>query len=206
MTLVYGIKLGMGQFYTINGQTFSTTLLKIGPCFVIKKTFKEIDGYNSIQVGFGFCSYKALNKSQRGYFESKNLIPFLYLNQFFVSNPNNFSIGQSLDTLAFNIFDFISIRSKTIGKGFSGVMKRYNFNKGPKTHGSKNHRQPGAIGQGTTPGRVFKGKKLAGNLGNKYRITSNLQILKINYKENLVWIKGNIAGGKHSLLLSFFTK
>lgn len=205
MNIIFGKKLGMGHFFTVNGKTFATTILKIGPCFIIKKNFTKFDGYNSIQVGYGFCFLNRLNNAQRGYFTSKNLIPFLFLQEFFVSNPDNFRIGQSLDTLIFQSQNKISLKSKRIGKGFCGVRKRYHFHKGPKTHGSKNYRQPGSIGQGTTPGRVFKGKKLAGNMGSTYKITKNLSILKIDYTENLLWVKGNIAGSKNALLVNLIT-
>lgn len=206
MIKLFGIKLIMNQFFTLTGKTYANTLIKIGPCFIINKKFKEIDGYNAIQLGYNYCKDQVLNKSKLGYLQHQNIIPLTFLKEFLIENPNKFRIGQILDSSFFIENEYILIKNKTIGKGFCGVIKRYNFVKGPLTHGSKNHRQPGSIGQGTTPGRVFKGKKLSGNMGKKQRISVNLQILKINYLENILFIKGNFAGNFNSIITIYKNK
>lgn len=200
MNLLCGKKLGMTRFYTLEGSSCASTLVELGPCFIVKKKFEEIDGYNAIQIGYNICSTKHLTKAYLGIFENSNLIPLSYLYEVLNVNPNDFRIGQSLDTARLRFTTSLFVKSQTIGKGFCGVIKRYNFARGPKTHGSKHHRKPGSIGQGTTPGRVFKGKKMAGNVGSKFHVTVNLRILKINPKKNLVWFKGSFAGSTNAFI------
>lgn len=201
MNQLMGKKIGMNQFINKTTKVTASTLLNIGPCFVIKKTLGYTKESNVIQIGYGFCSEKQLKSAPFGHLQHLNLIPLMTIQEFLVPKSNKFRIGQILDASFFINKVFITIRSTRIGKGFCGVIKRYNFVRGPLTHGSKNHRQPGSIGQGTTPGRVFKGKKLSGNLGKHKKRSINLAILKIDLLENLLWIKGNIAGFKNS----FFT-
>jgi len=200
MLRIIGKKIVMTQFFTKIGQTYASTVIRITPCFITNLKFKEIDGYNAIQIGYELSLNKSLTRPINGICEKNNLIPLKYKKEFSIENPNNFRIGQTFDTLALLSTKNIAIQSKTIGKGFCGVRKRYQFSTGPLSHGSKSHRQPGAIGQGTTPGRVFKGKKLAGNSGNKKIIILNLQILQINTVENLLIVKGNCAGKKNTFL------
>jgi len=125
------------------------------------------DGYNAIQIGYGTVTSKSLTQPELGHLQKSNIQPLNYLKEFRVSNPENFEVGQVINVESFETGQFVDITGKSSGKGFSGLQKRHQFTRGPMTHGSKNHRNPGSIGMGTTPGRVLPGKRMAGQLGNK---------------------------------------
>ena len=200
-----GYKIGMTQLFDPSGNAIPVTLLKIGPCIITQIKTIPNEGYNSIQIGYQDLPYKLLNQPQLGHLQKSNLPPLKYLKEFHIKNPTEFKIGQLLTTDLFEKGQTISIRGKSIGKGFSGLQKRYNFERGPMTHGSKNHRAPGSIGMGTTPGRVLPGKKMAGQLGNKKVTIKKLQIVQINLDENLLIVKGSVPGKSGNLLSISFT-
>ena len=162
-----GNKIGMTQIFDEFGNIIPVTILKVGPCVItqIKNTSK--DGYDSIQIGYGSVSSKTLTQPELGHLQKFNSQPLKYLKEFKVNENHEFKITQILNVNSFSLGQLVNIRGKSIGKGFSGLQKRYNFSRGPMTHGSKNHRAPGSIGMGTTPGRVLPRKKMAGQLGNK---------------------------------------
>ena len=176
-----GNKIGMTQIFDETGNIIPVTILKVGPCIVTEVKTTEKNGYNSIQVGYGDVSSKSLT-------------------EFRMNKESEFKIGQVLNVDAFEPGQLINIQGKTIGKGFSGLQKRHNFTRGPMTHGSKNHRAPGSIGMGTTPGRVLPGKKMAGQLGNKIITIKNLKVIQINSEENILVIKGSVPGKPGNLL------
>mgnify|MGYP001389146496 CR=1 FL=1 len=171
-----GNKIGMTQIFDESGNIIPVTILKVGPCVITQVKTKVKDGYNAIQVGYNNVSSKSLNQPKLGHLQKSNIQPLKYLKEFRVSDPTNFSVGQVLDVESFVAGQLINVTGKSIGKGFSGLQKRHNFARGPMTHGSKNHRAPGSIGMGTSPGRVLPGKKMAGQLGNK---TANIKKLKM---------------------------
>merc|ERR1712115_461110 len=150
--------------------------------------------------GYGGTHSKSLTQPELGHLEKSNIQPFKYLKEFRVDPSENFKIGQTLNLESFTTGQFVDITGKSIGKGFSGLQKRHKFSRGPMTHGSKNHRQPGSIGQGTSPGRVFPGKKMAGQFGNKTVKVKNLKIIQINVDENILVVKGSIPGKPGNLL------
>ena len=196
-----GNKIGMTQIFDESGNIIPVTILKVGPCVVtqIKTILKE--GYNSIQIGYGKTANKSLTQPELGHLQKSSIKPLKYLKEFRVpKNIENFKIGQILNVDSFSVGQLVNIRGKSIGKGFSGLQKRHNFTRGPMTHGSKNHRAPGSIGMGTTPGRVLPGKKMAGQLGNKIITEKNLKIIQINSEENLLVIKGSIPGKPGNLV------
>ena len=195
-----GNKIGMTQIFDEFGNIIPVTILKIGPCVItqIKTNLKH--GYNSIQIGYGITSSKNLTQPNLGHLEKSNIQPFKYLKEFRVDTPENFKIGQTLNLESFTTGQFVDITGKSIGKGFSGLQKRHNFSRGPMTHGSKNHRQPGSIGQGTTPGRVFPGKRMAGQLGNKKTKIKQLKIIQVNKDTNTLVIKGSVPGKPGNLI------
>merc|ERR1712071_511006 len=171
-----GNKIGMTQIFDEAGNIIPVTILKIGPCVITQVKTILNDGYEAIQVGYGNVSNKSLTQAELGHLQKSNIQPLKYLKEFRVNNPEEFQVGQILNVEAFNSGQLVGITGKNSGKGFSGLQKRHNFARGPMTHGSKNHRQPGSIGMGTSPGRVLPGKKMAGQLGNK---TANIKKLKI---------------------------
>ena len=195
-----GNKIGMTQIFDESGNIIPVTILKIGPCIITQIKTKSKDGYDSVQIGYGNVSSKLLTQSQLGHLQKSNIQPLKYLKEFRITESDEFEIGQVLNIDSFSQGQLVNIRGKTIGKGFSGLQKRHNFTIGPMTHGSKNHRAPGSIGMGTTPGRVLPGKKMSGQLGNTFRTVKKLQIVQIDLEENILVIKGSVPG-KHGNLL-----
>jgi large subunit ribosomal protein L3 len=195
-----GNKIGMTQIFDETGNIIPVTILKVGPCIVTEVKTTEKNGYNSIQVGYRDVSSKSLTQSELGHLQKSNIQPLKYLKEFRMNKESEFEIGQVLNVDAFEPGQLINIQGKTIGKGFSGLQKRHNFTRGPMTHGSKNHRAPGSIGMGTTPGRVLPGKKMAGQLGNKIITIKNLKVIQINSEENILVIKGSVPGKPGNLL------
>ena len=195
-----GNKVGMTQIFDEFGNVIPVTILKIGPCVVTQIKSILNDGYNAIQVGYGNVNSKYLTQSQLGHLQKSNIQPLKYLKEFRVTNPEEFQIGQVLSVESLSINQLINITGKTNGKGFSGLQKRHNFTRGPMTHGSKNHRAPGSIGMGTSPGRVLPGKKMAGQLGNKITNIKKLKVIQINSEENILIVKGSVPGKPGNLI------
>ena len=195
-----GNKIGMTQIFDESGNIIPVTILKVGPCVVTQVKTKSKDGYDSIQIGYSNVSSKSLTQPELGHLQKSNIQPLKYLKEFRINENSEFQIGQVLNVDSFELGQLVNIQGKTVGKGFSGLQKRHNFTRGPMTHGSKNHRAPGSIGMGTTPGRVLPGKKMAGQLGNKIRTIKKLKIIQINSKENILVIKGSVPGKPGNLL------
>ena len=196
-----GNKIGMTQLFDKSGVIIPVTILRVGPCIVTQIKTLQNEGYNAIQIGYGNISGKSLPQSQLGHLQKFNIQPVKYLKEFRVNQtPHFLKIGKILKVNLFKSGEFINIRAKSTGKGFSGLQKRYNFSRGPMSHGSKNHRAPGSIGMGTTPGRVLPGKKMAGQLGNKIITVKKLQIIQIMAQENILVVKGSIPGKPGNLV------
>ena len=195
-----GNKIGMTQIFDESGNIIPVTILKVGPCVITQVKTIEKDGYNAIQLGYGNVPSKTLTQPELGHLQKSNIQPLKYLKEFRVNNDNEFEIGQILNVDAFSEGQLVNVRGKSIGKGFSGLQKRYNFARGPMTHGSKNHRAPGSIGMGTTPGRVLPGKKMAGQLGNKFTTIQKLKVIQVNLEDNILVIKGSVPGKPGNLL------
>jgi large subunit ribosomal protein L3 len=195
-----GNKIGMTQIFDQLGNIVPVTVIKVGPCVITQiKTILQ-DGYDAIQIGYGIVPVNALTQPQLGHLQKSTIQPLKYLKEFHVTNPETFKIGQVINLECFEPGQFVNITGKTSGKGFSGLQKRHNFHRGPMTHGSKNHRAPGSIGMGTTPGRVLPGKRMAGQLGNKNSTVKKLKIIQVNVNENILVIKGSVPGKIGNLL------
>ena len=195
-----GNKIGMTQIFDESGNIIPVTVLKIGPCVITQVKTILTDGYNAIQIGYGNVSTKYLTQPELGHLQKSNIQPLKYLKEFRVNNPEEFQVGQILNVEAFDSGQLVDITGKSSGKGFSGLQKRHNFARGPMTHGSKNHRLPGSIGMGTTPGRVLPGKRMAGQLGNKLTNIKKLKIVQVNAEENILVVKGSVPGKPGNLL------
>ena len=195
-----GNKIGMTQIFDEYGNIIPVTILKVGPCVVTQIKTIEKDGYDAIQVGYSNVPSKSLSQPQFGHLQKSNIQPLKYLKEFSVAKNHDFEIGQVLTVDMLSPGQFVNIQGKTIGKGFAGLQKRHNFTRGPMTHGSKNHRSPGSIGMGTTPGRVLPGKKMAGQLGNKVTTIKKLKVIQFNLQENILVIKGSVPGKPGNLL------
>ena len=190
----------MTQIFDESGNIIPVTILKVGPCVITQVKTEEKDGYNAIQVGYKNISSKSLNQPELGHLQKSNIQPLKYLKEFRVSSNNEFEVGQILKVDTLSPGQLVNIQGKSIGKGFAGLQKRHNFTRGPMTHGSKNHRAPGSIGMGTTPGRVLPGKKMAGQLGNKITTVKKLKVIQFNLDENILVIKGSVPGKPGNLL------
>jgi large subunit ribosomal protein L3 len=195
-----GNKIGMTQIFDESGNIIPVTILKVGPCVVTQVKTEAKDGYNAIQVGYSDVSSKSLTQPQLGHLQKSNIQPLKYLKEFRVSNDQEFEVGQVLKVDTLSPGQLVNIQGKSIGKGFAGLQKRHNFTRGPMTHGSKNHRAPGSIGMGTTPGRVLPGKKMPGQLGNKIITVQKLKVVQFNLEENILIIKGSVPGKPGNLL------
>ena len=202
MTLgVIGTKLGMTQIYDETGLCIPVTVVAVEKAVVTQVKTKETDGYEAIQVGVVAAKEKHLTKAQIGHFKKNNLENFRHLQEFRVEDASKFEVGQaiSLEEVLANV-QKVDVTGRSIGKGFQGTVKRHNFSRGPMGHGSKNHRAPGSIGAGTTPSRVVKGKRMAGNMGNEKVTVTKLTVAKVIADKNLLLIKGAIPGPEGKLV------
>ena len=196
MTLgVIGKKLGMTQIFDEQGLAIPVTVIKVDPIVVTQVKTVETDGQNAIQVGTIAAKEKHLTKAEIGHFKKNGLNNYRHLQEFRVENPADYKVGQEID-LAAALADVqkVDVTGTSIGKGFQGTVKRWNFGRGPMAHGSKNHREPGSIGAGTTPSRVIKGKRMAGNMGNERVTITKLKLVKVDAENGLVLVKGSVPG------------
>lgn len=197
---ILGNKVGMTQIFNEDGDANPVTIIKVGPCVITQIKSVETDGYNSVQLGYKQVKKEKLTKPELGHLSKSTTVSLKYLKEYRMDNVKDFELGQIIDVKNFEEGQFVDICGRSIGKGFTGNQKRHNFTRGPMTHGSKNHRAPGSIGQGSTPGRVYPGKKMAGRLGGKQTTISNLEILKVDKKQNLLVVKGSVPGKPGNLL------
>lgn len=194
-----GKKIGMTQLFNEEGNAIAVTILEIGPCTVTQIKKKENHNTN-IQIGYQYANLNQMKKPNIGHFKKNNIPCFKYLKEYKTKNYNDLSIGKILNLNNFQVGHYVNISATNKGKGFSGYQKRHNFSRGPMSHGSKNHRQPGSIGAGTTPGRVFPGKKMAGRMGNTKVTIKNLKIINMNPDKNLMIIKGSVPGKNGNII------
>ena len=197
-----GKKIGMTREFYKTGQSIPVTVLKLEKARVIQVIEEAKRGYKAVQVGFGNIKTSKISKAMKGYFSKKNTEPKKKLKEFKVDNTENYKEGNEFGLEIFKDIKFVDVRSTTIGKGFAGVMKRHNFAGLRATHGvSVSHRSHGSTGQRQDPGKVFKGKKMAGHMGNKVRTMQNLEIIKSDLENDLLYLKGSIPGSKNSEVL-----
>lgn len=201
MTLgVIGKKVGMTQVFNEEGLAVPVTVIKVDPIVVTQVKTVESDGYNAIQVGTVAAKEKHLTKAQIGHFAKNKLENFRHLQEFRVENPQDYTVGQQIELSVLNDVQKVDVTGTSIGKGFQGTVKRHNFSRGPMAHGSKNHREPGSIGAGTTPSRVIKGKRMAGNMGNERVTITKLKLVKVDSENSLILIKGSVPGCEGKLV------
>ena len=194
-----GTKIGMTREFMESGQSVPVTVIKVEKGRVLDVITKEKRGYNAVKVGFFKIKNSKLTKQMKGYFAKKNTEPKKILREFRVDDNEQYKEGNELGIEIFKDKKFLDVRSKTIGKGFAGVMKRWNFGGLRASHGvSVSHRSHGSTGQRQDPGKVFKGKKMAGHMGDKLRTMLNLEVVKSDLKNNLIYLKGSIPGSKNS--------
>ena len=195
-----GKKLGMTQIFDEQGQVIPVTVIEAGPCVVAQVKTVETDGYNAIQVGFGDVKESKINKPEKGHFAKSKLTPKKHLREFRLDSVENINVGDELKADTFTAGDQLDIQGTSKGKGFQGVIKRHGQSRGPMGHGSMYHRRPGSMGPTSTPGRVFKGKKLPGHMGSQTITIQNLEVVRVDLEKNVILVKGSVPGAKGAIL------
>jgi len=198
ITGILGKKVGMTQVFQDEGAVVAVTAIEAGPCTVTQIKTKAKEGYDAVQLGFGPA--KRINRPQRGHL--KKLGPYKHLREFRVEDASKIQLGDSVDVGIFHPGDLVDVIGTSKGRGFAGVVKRYHFAGGSKTHGqSDRHRAPGSIGAGTDPGRVIKGLKMAGHMGDERVTVQKLQVVKADPERNLLLVRGAVPGARNGLLI-----
>lgn len=198
---ILGTKLGMTQIFDKEtGLAIPVTVVQAGPCTVTQIKTKDTDGYTSVQLGYQEVKEKALNKPELGHLKKSGAAPLRHLKEYKVDDTSNFQLGQALGADVFQAGDLVDVAGTTIGRGFAGYQKRHNFKRGSMTHGSKNHRLPGSTGAGTTPGRVYPGKRMAGRYGGEQQTIRGLKVVQVDSARNILLIKGAVPGKPGGLL------
>ena len=195
-----GKKIGMTQIFDENGLVIPVTVIEAGPCVVAQVKTSETDGYNAIQLGFGDVKAKHINKPEMGHFAKSKLDPKKHLREFRLDSVENYKVGDEVKADIFAAGEKVDIQGTSKGKGFQGVIKRHGQSRGPMGHGSMYHRRPGSMGPTSTPGRVFKGKKLPGHMGSQTITIQNLEVVRVDLDKNVILVKGSVPGAKGAIL------
>jgi len=195
-----GEKVGMTQYYEESGAAVGATVIKAEPAVVVQVKTMERDGYSGVQLGYKDTEKRKLTKPMKGHFDKHNVSPKKFLAEFRVDDPSQYSSGNEVTVGSFEEGDYVDVTGNSKGKGFQGVVKRWDFSGGPKTHGSRFHRKPGSIGMCVEPGRVLKGQKLPGRTGNEKVTIQNLKVLRVDPEEDLLVIKGSVPGPRENIL------
>jgi large subunit ribosomal protein L3 len=194
-------KIGMTQVFTEKGELLPVTVLEAGPCTVIALRAVQKDGYGAVQLGFGAAKEKQLSKPAAGHFKKAGVAAHRHVREVRLKGDATYEIGQALKADLFSAGEWVDVTGTSKGKGFSGQHKRHHFGRGPVTHGSHNIKQPGSIGSSSTPSRVYKGMRMAGQLGNSQRTTKHLKVVRVDLDRNLLLVNGDVPGHRNSVVL-----
>jgi large subunit ribosomal protein L3 len=197
---IFGRKIGMTHIFDEKGSSIPVTLVKTENCQISQIKTVETDGYSAVQLAFNPTSTSRLTKPLRGHVLKSGTDGFKSFGEFRVDNTSSYKLGESVSNDIFSVGQKVKVTGKSIGKGFAGNQKRHNFSRGPMTHGSKNHRLPGSIGAGSTPGRVYPGKKMAGQMGNAKTTIQTSEILHISKEDQILILKGSLPGKENNVL------
>ncbi len=200
MKTLIGKKVGMTQIFDETGKVIPVTVIEAGPCLVAQVKSVETDGYNAIQLGYGDVKESKLNKPEKGHFAKAKLALKKHLREFRLDSVDGVNVGDEIKVDTFVAGDRIDVQGTSKGKGFQGVIKRHGQSRGPMGHGSMYHRRPGSMGPTSTPGRVFKGKKLPGHMGRVTVTIQNLDVVKVDLDKNAILVKGSVPGAKGAIL------
>ncbi len=195
-----GKKIGMTQIFDEHGRVIPVTVIEAGPCVIAQVKTEETDGYTAVQLGFGDVKEKKLTKPEKGHFTKVNVTPKKHLREFRLDSVEGLTVGRELKADVFAVGDKLDIQGTSKGKGFQGVIKRHGQSRGPMGHGSMYHRRPGSMGPTSTPGRVFKGKKLPGHMGSQTISIQNLEVVRVDLDKNVILVKGSVPGAKGAIL------
>lgn len=197
---ILGKKVGMTQIFTESGVVIPCTVIEAGPCMIIRKKSEENDGYDAICVGFDDVRPKLANKPKTGEFAKVGVSPKRYIREFRLDDCADYEVGTELKADVFQVGDFVDATGKTRGRGFTGPIQRWNYSRGPMTHGSHYHRGVGSLGSASDPARVFKGTKMPGHYGNERVTVQNLEVVRVDKERNLLLIKGAVPGKRGGLI------
>ena len=197
---ILGKKLGMSQFFDDQGRAVPVTLIQAGPCKITQLKNNSTDGYTAVQIGFGTIREKLINKPSKGHLAKSGDHLLRHLTEYRVESLDGLELGASITVQSFSAGQKVDVSGDTMGRGFSGYQKRHSFSRGPMSHGSKNHREPGSTGAGTTPGRIYPGKRMAGRYGGKQVTTRSLTVIQVDSDRDLLVVKGSVPGKPGALL------
>lgn len=197
---IIGKKVGMTQVFDENGTVIPVTVIEAGPCVVAQVKTSEKDGYEAVQLGFGDVKENKLNKPEKGHFAKANVTAKKHLREFRLDSIEGIKVGDEVKADIFTAGEKIDVQGTSKGKGFQGVIKRHGQSRGPMGHGSMYHRRPGSMGPTSTPGRVFKGKKLPGRMGNNTITIQNLEVVSVDLDKNVILVKGSVPGANGAIL------
>jgi large subunit ribosomal protein L3 len=200
MQLLIGKKLGMAQIFAESGEATSVSVIQAGPCPVVQVKTPGKDGYAAIQIGFGEAKKNRVAKPLEGHFKRAGIAPCRVLREVRVADSAQFKVGDVLNVKIFEGADRVSVAGVSKGKGFAGTIRRHGFKRGPETHGCKNVREPGSVGQNTTPARILKGKRLPGRMGGENTTVRNLKVVLIDAENNLLFVKGAVPGANNGIV------
>ncbi|CDZ75260.1 50S ribosomal protein L3 [Peptoniphilus sp. ING2-D1G] len=201
MKLLIGKKIGMTQIFDEKGVVTPVTVIEAEPNVVIQKKTEDVDGYNAVQVATGYVKENRVNKPIKGHFDKAGVEYKKHIREFRTDNVNDYNIADEIKVDLFSAGDFVDVTGKSKGKGTQGVVKRHGFGRGRESHGSKFHRMPGGMGAATYPGKVFKGHRMAGKMGNERVTVQNLEIVRVDAQRNLLLIKGAVPGPKKGTVI-----
>ena len=197
---IIGKKIGMTQIFDEKGNVIPVTVIEAGPCVVTQVKTVETDGYDALQLGFGEVKEKHINRPERGHFAKSKIENKKHLREFRLESIEGVKVGDEIKADVFQVGEKVDIQGTSKGKGFQGVIKRHGQHRGPMGHGSMYHRRPGSMGATSTPGRVFKGKKLPGHMGRKTITIQNLDVISVDMDKNVILVKGSVPGCKGAIL------
>ena len=197
---IIGKKIGMTQIFDETGKVIPVTVIEAGPCVVAQVKTYETDGYDAIQLGYGDVKENKVNRPVKGHYAKASLTPKKHLREFRVDSIESYKVGDEVKADTFAAGDKIDVQGTSKGKGFQGVIKRHGQHRGPMGHGSMYHRRPGSMGSTSTPGRVFKGKKLPGHMGVQTITIQNLDVVRVDMDKNVILVKGSVPGVKGAIL------
>ena len=195
-----GKKLGMSQLFSPDGEVTPVTVIQAGPCTVTQIKSVDSDGYNAVQLGFGDKKPQRSNKPSLGHFKKSGKGPFAVLREVRVDDVGEFELGQEVSADIFQVGELVHVVGRSKGKGFAGTIKRWNFSRGPMSHGGMNKRPPGSIGCSASPSRVIKGRKMPGHMGNRMTTVKGLMVVDVRPEENIILIRGAVPGGRNGVV------
>lgn len=198
--MIIGRKLGMTQIFEESGKVVPVSVIEAGPCPIVQVKTKDKEGYTAIQIGFDETRESRMTKAEFGHLKKSNVGPRRVLREVRVEDVSTFKVGETIDVKAFEGTKIVHVTGTSKGRGFAGTIKRHNFQRGRKTHGNKNYREPGSVGASAFPSRTFPGKRMPGRMGGVARTTRNLTLVQIDAENNLLFIKGSIPGANNGIV------